>query len=197
MKEDAGPEFRSLVERVSSEFIKDPPAGKHGKYISHSDVAQIALAKLGRPHSWEVVEVVRGFIPAGKTKEKRSEGKTTPGKEYPERPHGVVGVLGMVTVIIDGVEYVVTEAGEANSPQTSWDWENVKTAASDAYKRCWMRLGVGLELWVEQGSDPSRYWLDAIFNPEETDVMKDEEAVPDPQRPEKSDGTTAKKKEKE
>ena len=155
-RDAAGPDFRALVERVHPQFIRDAPSGKYGKYVSHSDVAQIALARLGRPHGYEVVEVVRGLIPAA---------KTGSGKEYPERLNGVVAVLAKLTVIIDDETYTVTETGEANSPQTSWDWENLKTAASDAYKRCWMRLGVGLELWVEQGTNPSTYWLDSVFNP--------------------------------
>jgi hypothetical protein len=156
MKADAGPEFKELVSRIDPQFIKNPPQGKHGKYVGHSDIGQITLAKLGRPHDWNIVEVVRGHIPAG---------KTSSGKEYPERPQGIVAVLGRLEVEIDGEKYRITEGGEANSPQTSWDWENLKTAASDAYKRAWMRVGVGLELWVEQGADPSRYWLNVIFNP--------------------------------
>ena len=157
-RDAAGPDFRALVERIPTEFIRDAPQGKYGKYVSHSDIAQIALARLGRPHDYEVREVVRGLIPPS---------ETGSGKAYPERPNGVVGVLARLTVRIDDETYTVTEAGEANSPHTSWDWENLKTATSDAYKRCWMRLGVGLELWIEQGASRSTYWLDTVFNPRE------------------------------
>ena len=106
-RDAAGPDFRALVERVPTEFIRDAPQGKYGKYVSHSDVAQIALARLGRPHDYEVREVVRGLIPPS---------KTSSGKAYPERPNGVVGVLARLTVRIDDETYTVTEAGEANSP---------------------------------------------------------------------------------
>ena len=107
---------------------------------------------------------VRGFIRAS---------QTATGKEYPERPNGIVGVVGQGTVVLDGETWVVSEEGEANSPSTSWDWENSKTAASDAYKRCWMRLGLGLELWVEQGSDPSKFWLPGMLDPPESEQVEE------------------------
>ena len=172
---EAGPEFRELIQRIPVVFIKDPPQGKHGKYVGHSDIGQIALLRLRRPHGWEVLREVRGFIPAD---------KTSTGKEYPERPNGIVGVVGQVTVLIDGETWVVSEEGEANSPSTSWDWENSKTAASDAYKRCWMRLGLGLELWVEQGSDKSKFWLPGMLDPPESEQVE-----------EKPDGNTETEKE--
>ena len=146
-------EFIKLVERIPPQFIKQPPQGKHGKYISHTDVQQIALSKLGRPVSFDIVDYVRGHIPAWSSR----DGK----KSNPERPQGIVACTARLSAVIDGVLYTVTEVGEANSPEVHSDGENLKTAVSDAYKRCWMRFGVGLELWVEQGSDPSKYFLHA------------------------------------
>ena len=147
-----GRDFLKLTERIPDQFIKNPPQGKHGKYVGHDDIQQIALSKLGRPVSFEVVDTIRGHIPA-KT--------TNSGKEFPERPNGVVACLARLTAVVDDATYVITEVGDANSPEIHWDGENLKTAASDAYKRCWMRLGVGLELWVEQGKNPSKYFLHA------------------------------------
>lgn len=145
-------DFIRLTERIPEQFIKNPPQGKHGKYVSHDDIEQIALSKLGRPVSFEVGEPVYGYIPAW---------QGSGGKGNPERLRGIVGALGTITAVIDGVEYRVTEVGEANSPEVHSDGENYKTAASDAYKRCWMRFGVGLELWVEQGQNPGSYFLHA------------------------------------
>lgn len=146
-------DFIALTERIPDQFIKDPPQGKHGKYVSHDDIEQIALWRLGRPVSFEVVEYVRGYIPPWAS----NDGK----KGNPERPQGIVACLARLTAEIDGVSYSVTEVGEANSPEVHSDGENLKTAASDAYKRCWMRFGLGLELWVEQGQKPSKFYLHA------------------------------------
>ena len=179
---EAGSEFRELIQRIPEIFIKAPPQGKHGKYVGHSDIGQIALLRLRRPHGWRVLREVRGFIP---------EGKTQSDKVYPERPNGIVGVVGEITVLIDGEWWVVSEEGEANSPSTSWDWENTKTAASDAYKRCWMRLGLGLELWVEQGSDPSKFWLPGMLDPPESEEVDKEQDPPD------TGGTETKEQKKE
>jgi len=153
-------DFLKLTERIPEQFIKNPPQGKHGKYVGHDDIEQIALGKLGRPVSFEVVDYVRGHIPAWSGKG---------GKSNPERPSGIVACTARLTAVIDGETYSVTEVGVANSPEVHSDGENLKTAASDAYKRCWMRFGVGLELWVEQGQNPSKYFLHAQLEKNQTE----------------------------
>jgi hypothetical protein len=143
-----------LAAPVNPMFIKDPPQGKHGKYIGHSDIAQIALAIAG-PHSFDVLEVVRGHIP---------EWSNDYGKSNPERTHGIVAALCRMQAVIDGVKVSVTEVGVSNSPEVHSDGENLKTAASDGYKRCWMRQGLGLHMWVDTGKDnASPYKLDAAL----------------------------------
>lgn len=142
----------ALAARVPAIFIKDAPAGKHGKYVSHDDITQIALALVG-PFDYEIVEVVRGFIPEWTSRDG--------DKTHPERQHGIVAALCRLTVTIDGRRIVITETGEANSPNVKSDGENLKTAGSDGLKRCFMRVGLGLELWVEQGQAPSKYYLPA------------------------------------
>ncbi len=142
---------QALAARIPAEFIKAPPQGKFGKYISHDDITQIALALVG-PFDFEVTEVVRGFIP-----EWKKDGQV----KNPERPHGIVAALCRVTVDIDGRRTTVQETGEANSPDIHTDGSNLKSAGSDGIKRCFMRLGLGLELWVEQGGNPGTYYLPA------------------------------------
>lgn len=146
-------DLASLTARIDPQFIKDPPQGKHGKYVGHDDITQMALAKVG-PFDFEVVEVVRGFIP---------EKTTQSGKTYAERPHGIVAALCRLTVTIDGRVTTIQETGEANSPDIRSDGENLKTAGSDGLKRCFMRVGLGLELWIEQGQNPSVYHLPGIM----------------------------------
>lgn len=52
-------------------------------------------------------------------------------------------VLASLTVEIDGRTVTVTEAGQSDN-----DSDLIKSAVSDALKRCAMRLGVGLHLWA-------------------------------------------------
>jgi hypothetical protein len=172
-------QLEDLVQRIPDKFIKNPPKGKYGKYVGHTDIAQIALSKVGA-HSFDVTEVVYGYIGEWVNK----EGKL----KHPERPRGIVSVLARLSVSIDGVDVTVTEVGTADSPHIHSDGENLKNAASDAYKRCWMRCGLGLELWVEQGGDPSPYFLPAQLEKNrllaESDAdVKAEMAKDDPERP--------------
>lgn len=169
----------ALAARVPAIFIKDAPEGKHGKYVSHDDITQIALALVG-PFDFEIVEVVRGFI---------AEKTTKSGKLYAERQHGIVAALCRLTVDIDGRSTTIIETGEANSPDIRTDGENLKTAGSDGLKRCFMRVGLGLELWVEQGQNPSKYYLPAsLAKHADGDVIRVVIAAGKPEPDEASDG---------
>ncbi|HEY7531670.1 MAG TPA: hypothetical protein VH681_02670 [Nitrospiraceae bacterium] len=136
-------QLKLLTDRIASRFIRPAPQGKHGDYVPHFVINQKALAIVG-PHSFEVVELIRGRIDAWvdkKTGEVKREA----------RPDGVVGVVAKLTAVIDGRTVSIAEVGTEDNPQLESDAENAKKAASDAYKRCWMRLGLGLHLW--SGSD--------------------------------------------
>ena len=123
-------------------FVEKAPQGKHGEYIAHDVINQLALAMVG-PHSCEVVELIRGYIPAWIDKNEK--------ERMPQRIDGVTGVLARLSVTLPGHGLVtITEVGSEDNPQMGTDAENTKKAASDAYKRCWMRLGLGLELWAQE-----------------------------------------------
>lgn len=117
-------QLQALTTPFAGRFIKKAPKGKHGDYVSHDVINQKALAIVG-PHSFEVVELIRDN-------------------------DKVVGVLGRLTVTVDGREVVITEVGDEEHPDSSNSASNAKKAASDAYKRCWMRLGLGLHLWSQE-----------------------------------------------
>lgn len=61
-----------------------------------------------------------------------------------------VTVLGRLSVEVDGKPVEVVEVGKSENQQ-----DPHKSAASDALKRCAMRLGCGLHLWAS-----SHYYLD-------------------------------------
>ena len=133
-----------LSRPFTKEFVKKPPAGKFGDYVKHSTVNERLLSIVG-PFTYELPQIVHGFAPEIKTE----------NRTYPSRDHAVLGCVGRLTVDIDGRTVTVEEAGDVEQPAMNLDGRNLKDASSDAFKRCCMRLGLGLHLW--SGSD---YFLD-------------------------------------
>jgi len=132
-------QLHELSRPFPPEYVKAPPQGKHGDYVPHHIVEQRALQIVG-PHSFQVTEPIRGYAEQVKSK--------TSDKIWPARDGAVVGCLATLTVTIDGHMVSITEVGTEDTPAMNHDAENLKRAASDAYKRCWMRLGLGLHLWA-------------------------------------------------
>lgn len=123
----------SQLERLAKPFppkyVKPPAQGKYGSYVDHEIVNQALLVILG-PFSFRVEQVITN-------------------------PDGIVdGCTASLTAVVDGREVTITEAGDcehAASKKTQGD--RLKNAASDALKRCAMRLGCGIHLWAGNGND--------------------------------------------
>jgi hypothetical protein len=109
-------------------MVQRKPGGAGGDYVTHSTVNQRLLEIVG-PYSFEVFELIRG--------------------DFKDMTSVVSGALCRLTVTIDGREVSVVEVGDCENPG-NWktDGQRAKDAASDAFKRCAMRLGLGLHLWV-------------------------------------------------
>jgi hypothetical protein len=58
-----------------------------------------------------------------------------------------VGCTAELTVQVDGETVTVVEVGDVEHPSAN-SATNLKSASSDAFKRCCMRLGLGLHLWA-------------------------------------------------
>ena len=130
--------LQQLAMPFPAKFVKDPPQGKHGQYVPHHVIGQRALEVVG-PHSFQVTEPIRGYAEVIKGKD----------HTWPARDGAIVGCLATLTVTIDDHMVSITEVGTEDQPAMNHDAENLKRAASDAYKRCWMRLGLGLHLWAQ------------------------------------------------
>jgi hypothetical protein len=77
-------------------------------------------------------------------------------------PDGViVGCLATLEVMVDGDFVTVTEVGDVEHPSGN-NGSNLKNAASDALKRCAMRVGCGLHLWSQDN-----YYLDRALDKRE------------------------------
>lgn len=116
-------QLTDLVKRIPDSYVKTKPGGFQADYVSHADIQQILLAKLG-PCSQEVTRIITNA-------------------------EGVVqGCVLRVAYQIDGEMYVIEEAGDVERPGSN-NGANLKNAVSDAVKRCAMRVGVGLHLWSQ------------------------------------------------
>ena len=135
-------QLERLAKRIPDKFITQNEKGMDA--TDHTVITQ--LLHLYVPGwSFEIAEVLRSEVPPKKT-------------QKGEWPGGlfVSGVIGRLTVDLDGKRVVIEEAGGVeNAQMKDGDGERLKHAASDALKRCAMRLGLGLHVWA-QGS----YFLD-------------------------------------
>lgn len=127
--------------------IKNNPSGG-GTYVAHHVVEQRLIDVLGCAPRTAVTHVIRGWVP-GKAPNPQGESKRAKAG-VPVLENAVVGVILRMTCAVDGRECVVEEAGDCEDPH-NWanDGARLKDAMSDAYKRCAMRLGVGLHLWAQ------------------------------------------------
>ena len=140
-------DLTKLLHQFPAAVVERNPSGG-GSYVSHPVVEQRILDVLG-PITTEMVELVRGHVP-GKAPD--PSGKSARAKAgTPDLENAVVGVVLRMRATIDGREVTVEEVGDCESPH-NWphDGARAKDAFSDAYKRCAMRLGVGLHLWAQE-----------------------------------------------
>jgi len=116
--------LRDLVKRIPASYVKTKPGGFQADYVSHADIQQILLAKIG-PCTQEVKELIYN-----------ADGQ-------------LHGCILRMTYEIDGQTVVIEEAGDVERPGAN-NGANAKNAVSDAVKRCAMRVGVGLHLWSQE-----------------------------------------------
>lgn len=139
-------DLTKLVWPFPQSVIHTNPSGG-GSYVAHSVVEQRLLDVLG-PIGFALVQIVRGDV-AGKAP--NPDGKSQRAREgIPDMVGVVVGAVCRMSATIDGELISVEEVGDCESP-ANWphDGARMKDAMSDAYKRCAMRLGVGLHLWAQ------------------------------------------------
>lgn len=139
-------DLTKLLHPFPATVVHSNPSGG-GSYVKHSTVQQRLMDVLGLV-DFELVEVIRGHVDA---KPPNPNGKSQKAKNgSPALTGAVVGVVCRMRATIDGQAVVVEEAGDCEEPH-NWphDGARMKDAMSDAYKRCAMRLGVGLHLWSQ------------------------------------------------
>lgn len=135
-----------LAKPFPSALVHGPAQGKHGNYVEHNDYNQKLLLVCG-PFDFKVVQTVR-------------DGDV------------VTGCVCELTVQIDGRSVSVQEVGDVENPDIEkTNGSRLKKASSDAFKRCCMRLGLGLHLWA----DESYFLYDFLVNGESTGTTQESE----------------------
>jgi hypothetical protein len=144
------PVLTELARRFPHGFIERKDGND---YVAHHIVNQRLLTVVG-PFDFELVEVIRGEVaavppdPSGRSRRARAG--------TPALHDAVVGGVWRLTCSIDGHRVRIEEVGDVGDVH-NWphDGARLKDAASDALKRCAMRLGLGLHLWAQE-----HYFLD-------------------------------------
>jgi len=136
----------ALTKPFANHLVHTNPSGG-GSYVSHSAVNEKLLAIVG-PFTYEIADVIRGHVPGITANPQGSSKRAKEGR--PALDNAVVGVVGRLTCRVDGQVVTIEEAGDCEDPH-NWphDGPRLKDASSDAFKRCAMRLGVGLHMWSQ------------------------------------------------
>lgn len=115
-------ELYELSRPFPAALIKQKPGKFAADYVDHATVNQRLLEVVG-PFSYHLDAPIKN-------------------------PEGVVvGCQATLHVVVDGVPVSITEVGDVERPSGN-PASDLKSAMSDAFKRCAMRLGVGLHLWA-------------------------------------------------
>lgn len=134
-----------LARPFPDSYVKQKPGGKfQADYVDHGTVTSRLLEVLG-PFDWEITSPITN-----------ADGV-------------IVGCIATLHAEVDGRPVHISEVGDCENPGPN-SATNLKTAASDALKRCAMRLGVGLHLWVGNG-----YYLDRALKKQ---IDGEEELLP-------------------
>jgi hypothetical protein len=131
-------QLEKLAERIPDRLLGDNGRGMTA--MDQSVATQYLLMILG-PYSFEIVRELYSS---------------------PKKGGDAVlnGVVARITAVVDGREIKVEEyGGVENANNDDGDGERGKKAASDALKRCAMRMGLGLHIWADGGSN-KHYFLD-------------------------------------
>jgi hypothetical protein len=130
-------QLRQLATPLPERFVERKPGGRGGDFVSHDVITQRLLAIVG-PFDTDVRELIRD-------------------------PDGTItGCLLALTCEVDGRPTTIVEVGDVeHAGNAENNGARAKLAASDAIKRCAMRLGVGLHLW-SQDAYVLPAWLDRL-----------------------------------
>jgi hypothetical protein len=177
--EPGWPDLQELARPFPADFVER----KDGQdYVAHHVVNQRLLSIVG-PFDFELVEVIRGdiaeVVPDPTANSRRGKAGTPALRQI------VVGGIWRLTCAVDGRQVRVEEVGDVGDVH-NWkhDGARLKDAASDAIKRCAMRIGLGLHLWAQEHYFLDQQLMKAQAEAAEERAQQERERRPlDPDRP--------------
>lgn len=118
-------QLHQLATPFPAKFVSQKPGKFAASYVAHDIVTQRLLEVVG-PYSFSLDELIR------------------------DKAGDVVGCLATLVVTVDDRTVSITEVGDVEpaGATNKNDGARAKDALSDAFKRCAMRLGLGLHLWA-------------------------------------------------
>ena len=122
---------KKLIKDFNKKDIRPAPKGKYGEYVPHHLYTKRLVEVIGGKYNF-TFEEVRG------------------------KDNAIVGAKGRLE--IEGLG-VVEEVGDVSKYQLENNTESevLKLAVSDSIKRCCMRFGLGLHLWVGESTEEEHY----------------------------------------
>ena len=125
--------IKKLTKNFPKDVVKQAPKGKFGSYVPHHLYTQRLVDVVGGQYNFFIKEVIRN------------------------KDNAVVGAICRLE--IEGLG-VVEEIGDVDTHAISrniTESEVLKLAVSDGIKRCCMRFGIGLHLWVGESTEEEHY----------------------------------------
>ena len=122
---------KKLIKDFDKKDVRPAPKGKYGEYVPHHLYTKRLVEVIGGKYNF-TFEEVRG------------------------KDNAIVGAKGRLE--IEGLG-VVEEVGDVSKYQLENNTESevLKLAVSDSIKRCCMRFGLGLHLWVGESTEEEHY----------------------------------------
>lgn len=142
-------QLEQLARRFPDGFVE---AVDGQSYVAHHIVNQRLLQVVG-PFDFELVRELRSDLPEVRPDPAGRSARARRGS--PALHNAITGGVWRLTVTIDGRRVRVEEVGDVDARNKDNDGARLKDTASDALKRCAMRLGLGLHLWAQE-----HYFLD-------------------------------------
>lgn len=139
-------DLHKLSKPFPSKYVHTNPSGG-GSYVKHHVVNQRLLMDIG-PFDFALVEILRGRVEGRPPNPNGNSARAKAGT--PALDNAVVGAVCRLTISIDQQPVTIEEVGDCEEPH-NWphDGARMKDAMSDAFKRCAMRIGLGLHLWSQ------------------------------------------------
>ena len=125
--------IKKLTKNFPKDVVKQAPKGKFGSYVPHHIYTQRLVDVVGGQYNFLIKEVIR------------------------DKDNAVVGAICRLEIVGLGVVEEIGDVDMNALGRNITESEVLKLAVSDGIKRCCMRFGIGLHLWVGESTEEEHY----------------------------------------